>query len=106
MRFMAERRDDTRRPVDLMFNKYIDGRPYLCQALNICVGGLLARTFCEPERQPESFAVELRLPGQDHSTWLWARSVRRDETGQALAFMALGDRDKAALEREIRPFSC
>jgi hypothetical protein len=103
---MVERRNETRRPVDLMFNKYIEGRPYLCHALNISGGGLLAATFCEPERQPESFAVELRFPGQDRSTWLWARTVRRDAHQQALAFMALADADRATLKHEICPLSC
>jgi hypothetical protein len=100
---MVERRNETRRPVDLMFNKYIEGHPYLCQALNISGGGLLAATFCEPERQPESFAVELRFPGQDHSTWLWARTVRCDDRQQALAFMALADVDRTALKHQICP---
>ena len=100
---MAERRNETRRATDLMFNKYIEGRPYLCHALNISGGGLLAATHCEPERQPESYAVELRFPGQDRSTWLWARTVRRDDRQQAMAFMALADADRAALRRQICP---
>lgn len=90
----------------VMFNKYIEGRPYLCQAVNISGGGLLAATFCEPERQPESFAVELRFPGQERSNWLWARTVRRAERWQALVFVALADADRAALRNQICPVPC
>lgn len=85
---MLNRRSQTRVPVDLFFNKYLDGYPYLCRGLNLSRTGILAMTFSEPEPKLDSFSIELRLPGDKSSLWLWARGVWRRSERQAIEFVA------------------
>lgn len=106
MSAMDDRRLAQRRPVTLLFNKYLEGRPYLCRTINISSSGMLAATHVEPERQPESFAVEVCFPGQSESTWFWARTVRRDGSHQAFEFLGVGAGDRVWLERQIPAASC
>jgi hypothetical protein len=103
---MDDRRLTRRRPVTLLFNKYLEGRPYLCRSIDISAGGMLAATHVEPERQPDSFAVEVCFPGQTQSTWLWARTVRRCEDRQAIEFLGVGAGERAWLERQIPVAAC
>src|SRR5262245_15960625 len=46
-------------PAHLYFNKYIDGVPHLCEALEISMTGMLVRRLHEPERDLACYAVEL-----------------------------------------------
>jgi hypothetical protein len=100
---MPERRVNPRRSVDLLFNKYIHGQPYLCRAVDISTGGLLAVTHTEPDQQPESFPVELCFPGNTSSTWLWVRTVRRDATRHAMEFRGIGATERHWLNRQLPP---
>ena len=95
---MLNRRLRARADIDIFFNKYLDGHPYLCRGLNLSEGGLLAMTFCEPDQAGGSFSIEFRLPGQAASLWVWARSVRTERDRQALQFIAFdaGAREKLA----------
>lgn len=86
---MIERRSTCRRPVDLFFNKFLEGYPYLCRTLDVSPSGALVETFAEPDSEAERFPLELRFPGDRSSLWLWARRVRSKGRVQALEFMAL-----------------
>jgi hypothetical protein len=84
---MAERRSAPRFPVDLFFNKFLDGYPYLCRTMDASSNGVLVETYAEPGTQPERFPVELRFGGQRQSLWLWAKPVQRRGRFQALQFV-------------------
>ncbi len=99
---MDERRRSERLNLDLFFNKFLNGHPYLCRTLDVSPTGLLAVTFTEPMNQPERFPVELRLPNSAESMWLWARSVRRSGHSQAMTFERLGRKDRAKLHLQFR----
>ena len=75
--------------MDLYFNKFLHGYPYLCRAVDISSAGILVETFAEPEFPAERFPLELRLPEDSESIWVWARPVRRQGTQQALEFVSL-----------------
>lgn len=98
---MNERRRNPRLNLDLFFNKFLNGHPYLCRTLDVSPTGLLAVTFTEPMRQPDRFPVELRLPNSSESIWLWAKSVRRFGHQQAMAFEGLGRKDRAKLQSQF-----
>jgi hypothetical protein len=95
---MNERRRSERSHLDLFFNKFLNGHPYLCRTLDVSPSGLLAVTFTEPMSQPDRFPVELRLPNSTESIWLWAKSVRRTGHRQAMTFERLGRKDRAKLQ--------
>ena len=98
---MNERRRCNRLNLDLFFNKFLNGHPYLCRTLDVSRTGLLATTFTEPRDQPETFPVELRLPNSQESLWLWARTVRRSGHYQAMKFEKMGRRERAKLRAQF-----
>ena len=98
---MNERRNYHRKTLDLFFNKFLNGHPYLCRTIDVSPKGLLAVTYTEPDTQAESFPVELRLPNSHESLWLWARTVRWTGRHQAMKFVRVGRRDRAAPERGV-----
>jgi len=97
IRFMFDRRFGQRRPIELFFNKYLAGQPYLCRSVDLSPGGVLAFTFSEPAHELESFPLELRLPRAEQSLWVWARGVWRSEGRQAIEFLGLAAEDRTTL---------
>jgi hypothetical protein len=100
---MLDRRSTPRRPIDILFNKYLEGFPYLCRTLDLSPDGLLAEVFTEPEAAPDSFPIALRLPGHPELVWVWARHVRTGTRTQALEFLSLRPCDRQRLERFLEP---
>ncbi len=98
---MPERRHTTRRPFDVFFNKFLDGHPYLCRAVDISRNGVLCEVFTEPTTPHQSFPIELRLPGDERSLWVWGRKVRSTGKREAIRFIALHPDDRAALDRYL-----
>ncbi|HEY5956224.1 MAG TPA: PilZ domain-containing protein [Polyangiaceae bacterium] len=98
---MSDRRKHPRKQVDLFFNKFLDGHPYLCRAIDLSEKGLLAVTYSEPEVAAGSFPLELRLPGQKRSLWVWARTVRRTAKQHAIEFLRLDPRDRRDLDYHL-----
>lgn len=86
---MLERRSSERKPFDVYFNKFLDGYPYLCRGVDVSAKGILVETFAEPNVHADRFPLELRLPEDDETLWLWARPVRSEGTRQALEFVSL-----------------
>ena len=98
---MLDRRLTERQSVDVYFNKYVDGHPYLCRSLNLSHRGLRALSLSEPENEAERFAIELRLPGDDESLWVWARRAWTIGTEQAIEFVAMAPQARAQLDRYL-----
>jgi hypothetical protein len=100
---MLDRRTTVRRPIDILFNKYLGGHPYLCRTLDLSADGLLAEVYTEPDEADESFSLELRLPGDWESLWVWARRVRDGGREQALEFVSMRPCDQDRLRRFLVP---
>lgn len=64
-RAAAEQRRDVRKPIDILLNKYIDGEPHLCCAVNVSRGGMLLRRVFEPDLQHHRVVLEFQLPGSE-----------------------------------------
>ena len=97
---MSDRRQSPRKPVDLFFNKFLDGYPYLCRAVDVSGAGVLIDTYSEPEVDADQFPVELRFPDDSETLWLWARRLRRNGKREALEFVSMSDPAK----RRLRSF--
>jgi hypothetical protein len=63
MSLRTEKRRDARKPIDIVLNKYIDGEPHLCRAVNVSRGGMLLHRVFEPDRQHHEVLLEFQLPG-------------------------------------------
>ncbi len=100
----TERRAAPRRSAHVYFNKYIDGHPYLCEAVELSTTGMLVRRVHEPDAPRAAYAVELAAgpldPGAER-LWLCASPVWQNGELEALAFVGHSDRDRGMLQRLI-----
>jgi hypothetical protein len=97
---MIERRHAARKSVDLFFNKFLAGHPYLCRTIDLSARGAKVLTYSEPEADLESFSLELRFPQASESIWVWARSIWQRGGRQAIEFV----RFERAGQRQLRQF--
>ena len=98
---MKERRSSKRARVDLLVNKHIDGFPHACRVLDISMGGALVRRISEPDAPCEGYALEVGLPGDDKTMWIWSRPIWTRGARQALRFVAMDPNDRARLARYL-----
>jgi hypothetical protein len=61
----VEQRRDPRKPIDIVLNKYINGEPHLCRAVNVSRGGMLLQRVFEPDRVHHAVLLEFQLPGSE-----------------------------------------
>jgi hypothetical protein len=99
---MRERRQTERRSFDVFFNKFLDGHPFLCRAVDLSRSGILCDVFLQPETRHDAFPLELELPGTGRRLWVWGHKVRRAGTREAIRFVSLHTEDRIALERYLR----
>jgi hypothetical protein len=98
---MTNRRSAPRHSFSVFFNKFLDGHPYLCRAVDISENGILCDVFTEPMTRHESFPLELQLPGARRSLWVWGRRVRTEGKRTAIRFLALHEADRSELHRYL-----
>ncbi|PIE06100.1 MAG: hypothetical protein CSA75_01295 [Sorangium cellulosum] len=94
-----ERRSAQRMNFDLFVNKYIDGLPYACRAVDISASGMLIERIQEPNHTRKFYPVEIGIPGSDDRIWAWTRQVRTSGRKQALRFVAMDPFDELLLDR-------
>ena len=96
-----ERRAAPRTAARVYFNKYIDGQPHLCEAVELSSTGMLVRRIHEPDAPRAAYAVELApgpLAAGDERVWLCASPVWSAGELSALRFVECSDRDRALVE--------
>ena len=98
-----DNRAEFRRPIEMLFNKYLAGYPYLCRTVDLSCDGLRAESFVEPDDAEDAFPLELRLPQDRETMWIWARLVWERNGEQALRFHSMRPCDRARLEKFLVP---
>jgi hypothetical protein len=96
-------RRERRMPINILINKYIDGEPHVCRAVNLSRGGMLLYKVFEPDVPHEEVSVEFQLPGS--SRVLRADGITLAEHPWARAhgvrFTRMADDDRALIERYL-----
>ena len=91
-------------PVDLLINKYIDGEPHVCRAVNVSSGGVLLYKVFEPDVVQEEVSLEFQLPGSARvlradgvtlSEHRWARA-------HGVRFTRIAEEDRVLLDAFLR----
>jgi hypothetical protein len=97
----SERRAAPRRSVDVYFNKYIDGQPFVCEAIELSTTGMLVRKIHEPDAPRACYAVEIASMSEsgEERIWLCATPVWSDGKVEALGFVGQSERDRERLAR-------
>jgi hypothetical protein len=97
-------RRERRTPIDILVNKYIDGEPHVCRAVNVSRGGMLLYKVFEPDVPHSEVSLEFMLPGSQ-------RVVRADGVTLAehpwarahgVRFTRMADEDRELLSRYLR----
>lgn len=100
---MLERRGSNRARLEPLFcNRYIDGIPYLAEVVDLSPNGLRLRSLIEPKKDVGCFSIELHVPGNPTTMWLWARTVRRDNEHHAVELIGTELFDRASLAQLVR----
>lgn len=60
-----DRRNDDRRPVDVLINRFLNGYPYMCRATDISRSGMRIVPMLEPTEAPKFMGLQFQLPGMD-----------------------------------------
>jgi hypothetical protein len=96
-----ERRVARRLPVSFFLNKYVDGVPSLCEAVELSMSGTLIRRVLGPDVERASYALELApdaaTGADDARVWLCAVPVWRAGAFEALRFVGQSRMDRLKL---------
>jgi len=88
-------------PVDILINKYIDGEPHVCRAVNVSSGGMLLYKVFEPDVAQEEVSIEFQLPGSQRvlradgvtlAEHRWARA-------HGVRFTRIAEEDRALIDQ-------
>lgn len=99
----AERRQ-RRVGIDILINKYIEGEPHVCRAVNVSAGGMLLYKVFEPDVDQGEVSLEFQLPGSPRvlrcdgvilTEHKWARA-------NGVRFTRIASEDKALLDQFLR----
>jgi hypothetical protein len=99
---VKERRTAKRSGVEILLNKYVDGFPHTCRALDISTGGVLLRRIHEPSLRREAYSLEIGVPGAAAPIWVWTRPVWTRGARQALRFVGMTPQDRKVLEQYVQ----
>lgn len=100
----VDRRRAPRRAVKLYFNKYIDGVPYACEALELSTSGMLIRKIFEPDVIRDAYAIEIGPEYALHEPrlWLYATVIWSLGPYEALGFAGPSRENRRRLEDLIQ----
>src|SRR4029450_9776076 len=103
MRFDDTRRD-RRVPVDILLNKYIDGEPHVCRAVNLSSGGMLLYKVFEPTVPQGEASLESQLPGSPRILRVDGVTLAEHPWARAhgVRFTRMADEDRELLGRYLR----
>ncbi len=99
-----DKRTERRNPINILCNKYIDGEPHVCRAVNLSRGGMLLYKVFEPDLPHAEVSVEFQLPGSNRivradgvllAEHRWARA-------HGVRFTRMADEDKALIDQWLR----
>lgn len=101
---MNDYRTEGRVPIDILLNKYIDGEPHTCRAVNVSRGGMLVYKVFEPDLLQEEVSLEFQLPGSSRILRVDGITLTEHRSARAhgVRFVRMADEDRELLERYLR----
>lgn len=101
---MLESRRDRRVSLDILLNKYIDGLPHVCRAVNISRGGMLLYRVFEPQIPHQEVSVEFQLPGSERVLRADGQVLQEHLTSKSFGvrFTRMDQEDRLFIDRYLR----
>lgn len=102
--FTKDNRGDRRVPIDILLNKYIDGEPHTCRAVNISRGGMLLYKVFEPDLEQSEVSLEFQLPGSPRILRVDGVTLTEHRWARAhgVRFTRMSDDDRALIDQFLR----
>ena len=101
---LQEKRRERRNSINILCNKYIDGEPHTCRAVNLSRGGMLLYKVFEPDVAHSEVSLEFQLPGSPHIFRVDGVAFAEPKWARAhgIRFTRMADEDKELIERWLR----
>ena len=101
---MTKDRRQRRMGIDILVNKYIEGEPHVCRAVNVSTGGMLLYKVFEPDVPHDEVSVEFQLPGSHRVLRADGVTLSEDHTSRAhgVRFTRIAEEDKLLLDQFLR----
>jgi c-di-GMP-binding flagellar brake protein YcgR len=107
----APERKSPRVQIDIFLNKFVEGVPYLCRALDISEFGIAVGALLEPELapafdgEPVQVGLQFQLPGTEPVVYAEAEVVRiqsrTSSTGFGLRFTHVAERHRLLIRAYV-----
>jgi hypothetical protein len=99
-----DKRRERRNPINILCNKYIDGDPHVCRAVNLSRGGMLLYKVFEPDLPHSEVSLEFMLPGSNRVLRADAVtfSEHRWSRAHGVRFTRMADEDRALIDQWLR----
>jgi hypothetical protein len=99
-----DQRSERRKAINILLNKYIDGEPHVCRAVNLSRGGMLLYKVFEPDVDETEVSLEFQIPGSPRilradgitlAEHRWARA-------HGVRFVRMADEDRELIDQYLR----
>lgn len=99
----SEKRNNPRRPIDILLNKYVGGQPHVCRGVNLSRGGMLVHKLFEPDVPHLSVTVELELPGHPEVLCIEGVVLKAERSARSMAirFLRMPPRVEKLIEQFV-----
>jgi hypothetical protein len=97
-----DKRVDQRITLDILLNKYIQGRPYICRASNLSRRGILIHQVHEPRSQETHVGLQFQLPGVERVITCAGQVIYTNgEQGSGIQFTCIDPEHQQLIENFI-----
>lgn len=97
------RRNSARAKVDVLINRFLDGRPYMCRMTDISLTGMRLVPLLEPRSPPKFMGLQFQLPGVDAVLTASAEAMNdtHDMCGTGVRFTTLPPEFATLIQRFV-----
>jgi hypothetical protein len=90
-------------PTSILLNKYIEGDPHVCRAVNLSRGGMLLYKVFEPDLEQAEVSLEFQLPGSSRILRVDGVTLAEHRWARAhgVRFTRMSDDDRALVDRYL-----
>lgn len=98
----TEHRADYRVSIDMLLNKYVNGRPHVVRATDISRTGLRVHRLFEPSMDQQSVGLQFQLPDSDRVITCAGRVIHlEDERAQGIEFTNVAEEHQQLIDDYI-----
>ena len=94
-----DRRTDSRAPVDVLMNRFLEGHPYLCVARDVSRTGMRLRPLLGPQIETDFIGLQFQLPGNEAVLTASGEVIREGNEEVAIRFTHIPSASLLALEQ-------